>query len=270
MKLSGSNQSVEKTIRIIEMLAMAKEPMRLSEMAKGVGMPPSTVLRMINTLVELGYAYQEEEEPHRYGLTIRFLRIGQMAADHFSIRDVAHPYLIRISRETGESSCLSIEDHYKVRYIDVTEGSGNLITIRQRIGGSGMMHCTGSGKLFLSQYQEEQLDDFIREKGIPGLTSHTLTTKPELMYELESCRRLGYATDDEECEIGMRCIAAPICDSQGKIIAAISISGPISRMTRLRNEKELAPMLCEVADKITQKMVGTRIEKRAEAAASKA
>lgn len=256
MKLTGGNQSVEKTLYIIEALARSSRPMRLSELSKAVDMPSSTVLRMVSTLVDMGYAFQEENDLKRYGLTMRFLYMGQMAAEHISFRDVAHDYLMRLSDELGESGCLSIEDNHRVRYLDVTEGRGNLITIRQRVGGSGSMHCTGSGKLFLTQYTDKQLDDYVANVGLQPLTVHTVTNKKELVYELESCKAKGYAVDDEECEIGMRCVAAPIYDINGKIIAVISISGPVSRMPRLRYETEIAPKICESAARITQVISG--------------
>jgi DNA-binding IclR family transcriptional regulator len=258
LKLSGGNQSVEKTMQIIEMLAKSNEPMRLSRLSREVEMPPSTVLRMLNTLVELGYAYQENEESRRYGLTLRFLHIGQMAAENFSIWNIAHPFLERVSRETGEAGCLAIKEINEVRYIDVINVVNGTLSIRQHIGGSGYLHSTGSGKLFLMQYSEKELDEYIQQ-GLPALTPHTLTTKRELMYELEKCRERGYAIDDQECEIGMCCVAAPLYDASQKVIASLSISGPISRMTKTRYETEIAPLLCKAANSITQLVSGLRL-----------
>ncbi|MDD3409298.1 MAG: IclR family transcriptional regulator [Eubacteriales bacterium] len=255
-KQSKSNQSVEKTIRIIETLANAADPLRLSQIAASVDMPASTVLRMLNTLIECGYAYQETSELKRYGLTMRFAMIGQLIAERFSIRNISHSYLLDLAHRTGESCCLAIDDHGKVRYLDVVEANQSLITIRQRVGGSAMMHCTGSGKLFLSQYSSEQLEAFMKEHNMPALTSHTLTTPEELNYELDSVRRQGFAYDDEECEIGMKCLAGPIYDSKGKIIATLSLSGPISRMSKRRIEMELTPILCDTANQITAAICG--------------
>lgn len=258
MKQTLSNQSVEKTLRIIETLASSPTPMRLSELARQVEMPSCTVLRMVGTLIEQGYAYQEEEGLRRYALTTRFLGIGQMAAEHISIREIAHPYLIRLSSLTGESSCLAISENDAVRYLDVTEGNGSLITIRQRIGGSAPMHCTGSGKLFLMQYSTEKLKNYVSRNGLASLTVHTLTTLEDLQYDLNNCLKRGYALDDEECEIGMRCVATPIRDMQGNVVAALSVSGPISRMTRLRYETEIVPQLLEAAHKTTRLVTGQK------------
>lgn len=224
-KMSKTNQSVEKTMRIVEILARANSPMRLSDIARDAEMPASTTLRMVNTLVECGYAYQEENGSQGYGLTMRFFKIGQQVASHFSIRDLAHPYLVSLAQEAGESCCLAILDHDEVRYLDVVESAKNHVMIRQRVGGSAPLHCTGSGKLFLCQYPPEKLAAFA-SKGLRRLTPHTLTSAEELEYELRVTRERGYAVDNEECEIGMSCLAEPIYDINHKIIAVISLSGP--------------------------------------------
>ncbi len=250
------NQSVGKVLHIVEALAHSPEPMRLSDLARQTQMPACTALRMINTLVEAGYAFQEDNGSHRYGLTLRFLHIGQLAADHMSIRDIAHGFLVSLARETGESCCLSIDDNGVVRYIDVVESMKSHVMIRQRIGGTAMMHCTGSGKVFLWQYDDEKLEQYIMTKGLPEVTVHTITDPKELRYELQRSRSKGYALDDEECEIGMRCLATPIYDAAQHIIATLSLSGPISRMTPMRYELELVPKLRECAENITVRIGG--------------
>lgn len=255
-KSTKLNQSVDKTIRIIETLADAMEPLRLSQIAANVDMPSSTVLRMLATLVDCGYAYQEDLDMKRYGLTMRFMQIGQKIADHFSIREISHPYLVQLARSAGESCCLSIEEEGLVRYIDVVEASQNMITIRQRVGGSASMYCTGSGKLFLAQYSQEKLETYIEQHPLKPLTSHTITALQELCYELDNVKKNGYAVDDEECETGMRCLALPIFDARNKLIAAICLSGPISRMNKLRSEVELVPMMRETCQRIIHKIIG--------------
>ncbi len=251
-KLSKANQSVEKTLQIIEVLANDREPLRLAEISKRVEMPASTVLRMVNTLVEHGYAYQDAQSL-RYGLTLRFAQIGHMISSQLRIRDVVHPYLTELSRVTGESTCLAIEEDMEVIYIDVVDGADGMLKIMQRIGKRAPLHSTGVGKLMLINYPPERLDLLAQEKGLSPLTSHTLTTIQELERELDMIQKQGYAVDDEECELGARCVAAPIYDYENHIVAAISVSGPISRITRKR-VLELAPMVVGAADKISELM----------------
>lgn len=252
------NQSVEKVLQIIEILAQSNDSKRLLDIAKEADMPACTVFRIINTLVKCGYAFQERYGSKRYGLTLRFLYIGQQASSHFRIRDMAHPFLTELSQETGESCCLAIKEDGIVRYLDVVENTRSQIMIRQRIGGTPHMHCTGSGKIFLCEYDSKMLSDFAREKGLPRITANTITTLEELEYDLQGVRTRGYAIDDEECEIGMRCLSVPIRDASGHVIAALSLSGPISRMDFTRCEMELCPKLCEYANVIAEQICGRR------------
>ncbi len=251
-KLSKANQSVEKTLQIIEVLAYEKEPLRLAELAKRVNMPASTVLRMVNTLLEHGYAYQDALTL-RYGLTLRFTQIGHLISGQFSIRDIVHPHLLELSKLSGESSCLAIEEEMEVIYIDVVDGTDGMLKIMQRIGKRAPLHSTGVGKLMLTQYSREMLQQLVQQRGLSCLTPHTLTSIEDLTYELANIKNQGYAVDDEECELGARCVAAPIYNYENKIVAAISVSGPISRMTRKR-VLELAPIVMGFADKISSAM----------------
>lgn len=251
-KLSKANQSVEKTLQIIEVLANDREPLRLAEISKRVEMPASTVLRMVNTLVEHGYAYQDAQSL-RYGLTLRFAQIGHMISSQLRIRDVVHPYLMELSRITGESTCLAIEEDMEVIYIDVVDGADGMLKIMQRIGKRAPLHSTGVGKLMLTNYPPEKLDLLAQERGLSRLTPHTLTSIQDLERELAVIQKQGYAVDDEECELGARCVAAPIYDYENRIVAAISVSGPVSRITRKR-VSELAPMVVDAANKISELM----------------
>ncbi len=256
-KLSKANQSVEKTLQIIEELAYDREPLRLAELSKRVNMPPSTVLRMVNTLLEHGYAYQDPQTL-RYGLTLRFAQIGHMISEQLQIRDVARPYLLELSRTCGESTCLAIEEEMEVIYIDVVDGADGMLKIMQRIGKRAPMHSTGVGKLMLTQYSLEKLNLLAQRRGLSCLTPHTLTSIQELERELDIIRKQGYAVDDEECELGARCVAAPIFNYQDKIVAAISLSGPVSRINRKRI-LDLAPLIVGAANKISATLAYKKI-----------
>ncbi len=249
-KLTKTNQSVEKTLQIIETMASAREPLRLAEIAQQVQMPASTTLRMINTLVQQGYAYQEPNTL-RYGLTLRFTQIGSQVSAQLSIRDIAHPILVKLSKDFKESACLAIEEDMEVIYIDVVDGPDGMLKITQRIGKRAPMHSTGVGKLMLTQYSPEKLARLLERKGLARLTPNTVSTMEDLQKEMELIRQRGYALDDEECELGARCLAAPVRNFEGKIVAAISLSGPISRMN-LKRITEVAPSLMEAANEIAR------------------
>lgn len=248
-----ANHSVDKVLQIIETLAEAREPMRLIDISEKVKMPTSTILRMITSLMERGYAYQDPQTS-RYGLSLRFAQIGYMVLDQFNIRNVVHPYLVNLVRECSESACLAIEQDMRITYLDVVENTDSMIKVRQSIGKYAPMHATGSGKVFLSQFTDDQLDELVARHGLPAYTSYTISSLSMLKKGLENVRAQGFAIDDQECELGVRCIAAPLVNYQNKVVGAISLSGPVSRMSYQRVE-ELSARLCETAAQISSTLL---------------
>lgn len=247
-----ANQSVEKVLQIIETLADGGEPMRLIEIAGRVHMPSSTVLRMLNSLIEHGYAYQEEKSP-RYGLTLRFAQIGNRVLERFDIRNIVHPYLGKLVQKSGETACLAVEQDMHVVYLDVVENPNGVMKIRQAIGKSAPMHATGCGKLMLAQYSHEKLEKYVEQNGLPSFTSYTITSLPALEKALDSVRTQGFALDDQECEIGVRCVAMPLLGYQQKLLAAICLTGPIYRMSYQYIE-EVREMLQEATTEINKQL----------------
>lgn len=228
-KTSG-NQSAEKALHILEYLAEQKEAARLMDIAQAMNMNNSTTLRFLTTLLSAGYVDQEKDTS-RYYLTYKLAALGQKVNENKQLPRIISPYLKEISETLQESVCLAIEQNSQVVYIDVCEGPKQIVKAMQRIGNIAPLHCTGIGKLFLLNYSESELDNFIVSHGLDKYTIHTLTTREALCHELTKTRRRGYATDNEECEIGARCIAFPIYDYSEKIIAGISVTGPSVRIT---------------------------------------
>lgn len=229
-KVQG-NQSAEKAFRILEFLVRQPEPTRLMDIANAVDMNNSTTLRFLTTMVSMGYVAQESDTS-RYYLTYKIVSLGRNVSENKQISRTVSPYLKKISDTLQETVCLAIEQNSQVVYIDMKEGPRQIIKVMQRIGSIAPMHCTGIGKLLLLNYTEPQIDEYIRQKGLRQFTQYTLVTREALMHELNEVRKQGYALDNEECEIGARCIAFPIYDSTDKIIAGISVTGPSSRITQ--------------------------------------
>ncbi len=225
--------------------------MRLQDIAEANHCPSSTALRFLSTLMSMGYVSQSSDK--RYALTLKFALIGKMVASNIDIHSIAHPYLVELVQKCHESACLAIEQNQTVIYADVVNGPDGSLRTTQYIGKSAPMHCTGVGKLMLTNYSEKQIDQFIEAKGLPVFTPNTICSKEHLMIELDKIRRLGYAYDNEECEIGARCIAAPLYDYTGKVIACISISGPVIRINPKRADT-LLPLLLETAQAISEKL----------------
>ncbi len=223
------NQSVEKALAILEYMA-GKSPERLLDMAKELHMNTSTLNRFLLTLKQHGYVAQEEGTD-RYYMTYKICTLGNRINRDKDMRMISKPYLYKIAKTFGESCCLAVEENHKVVYIDIVQTPGNLLRSMQRIGTIAPMYCTGIGKLLLLNYTEEELDQYIKNEGLKPFTQYTITTKERLMEELEQVRISGVAYDNEECEIGARCLAGPVYDAEGRVVAGISVTGPSIRLT---------------------------------------
>ena len=249
-KLSKVNQSIEKTIQIVEVMARGKGPMRLQDVAKKCGMPASTVMRMLNTLQVYGYVNQDPCTQH-YSLSLRFARLGCLVSEQTNMRDVARPFLAELAQRCQETVCLWCEAEMEVECTDVVDGPDGILMVSQRVGARAPLHATGAGKLLLLNYSNQKLNEYIAVKGLRALTPHTLVTREALVNSLEMIRSRGYALEDEERELGARCVAAPVRDYTGKVVAGISISGPVSRLTKERIQV-IIPVVQETANRISK------------------
>lgn len=251
-----SNQSVEKVLQIIETLAMNKGPMRLQDLSQQLGIPNSTAMRFLKTLMQHNYVTQNPES-QRYSLTLKICHVADLAGGQFDIRDVVRPVLKELSTLFGESACLAIEQNLSAVYLDVTEGADSILKVTQRIGKIAPLHCSGVGKALLLNYTEQDIDRLIAEKGLPRLTEHTITGKDQLLAELARIRSSGVSHDLQECELGASCIAAPIYDYTGRVAASISVTGPTSRMTTEKMER-IEPILRQKATELSAQLAYER------------
>ncbi len=252
LKAVKKNLSIGKALQIIEVMAAGGGPMRLQDIAAKVSQPPSTSLRFLNTLMDYGYADQREDNL-QYFLTMKFCRIGDLVCRQVKIRDVVRPYLEELARTVEESTTLSIQQNANVVFIDVVEGPDHLLQTLIRIGKLAPLHCTAAGKCFLMNFEEAQISKVIDQKGIPALTKYTLQTKTALLAEVAKIRKNGYSEENEECEIGVRSVAAPVYDYSGRVIAAISTTGPLNRMTADKL-KTVRGEIMKAAEEISKKL----------------
>lgn len=249
---SGANRSTEKALVILETLARSVEPMRLSEIAQLLDYNQSTTLRFLSALMSSGYVAQEPET-QRYYLTYKISRIANLHNSHQNIPGITHPYLVELSQIFSEFACISVEQQLSMVYIDVANTGDQVLMSRQQVGNTAPMHCTGNGKLILSTYDEKRLTQFIEQVGLRQYTPNTITDGERLRAELADIRRAGFAVDNEECELGIRCIAYPIRDYTGQIIAGLSVTGPVGRMQeeRIRDRK---PEMERIARAISERL----------------
>lgn len=251
-KTTPANQSSEKLLTLIEVLSAQDRPIRLQDLAKLVNMNASTVLRFLTALQNKRYVSQTKDHGYYY-MTHKLCAIANNITMQMDVRKFCTPYLRSISQIFEESANLSIEEDMQVVYIEVINGPHQMLSIRQRIGNIAPMHCTGVGKLMLLDYNDAKINLLISNHGMPRFTENTITTKEALLQELETIRKQGYAFDNEECEIGARCIAVPIRNFTGQIVAGLSVSGPSTRMTDSHIYKNL-PFLLDAAAAVSEKL----------------
>ena len=247
-KLTGGNQSTQKVLSIVECLAERGEPMRLNEISAALGINTSTTLRYLITLIDCGYVLQDPSTA-QYTLTLKLYFLAERIDFSSGIRRAAMPCLKNLSKAFGETAHLSIDQNSTVVYIASAHEGSQIIGATQRIGSAAPLHCTGAGKLFLTQYSDKQISDLIHFHGLPKFTEKTITSREKLMEEIRTVREQGYALDNEECEIGARCVAVPIRGKRGNIEACVSISGPAVRLTDAHIQSKL-PQLMKACDQV--------------------
>lgn len=256
----ASNQTAEKVILVLEALARQNQPTKLIDLSREVDMNTSTLYRFLMALQNTGYVVQHESNG-KYELNLKLCQLADLVKSHFSISNVLHPFVVEASELFHESAHLAQVDRDKIVYVDNVTASSQSLMIRHYIGNTAPMHCTGIGKLFLSEYSSDQLDGYISREGLPSYTEHTFSTRDSLLNELQGIRNCGYSYDNEECEIGVRCIAVPIRDYSSKIVAGLSISGPILRVTDALIQKNLSGLL-DIANRASFNLSYTGLENK--------
>lgn len=228
---SHTNYSSDKLITLIEFMSVQKEPVRLLDLANQLEMPSSTVFRFLNALINRDYV-EQDAETGRYYLTFKLCGISDNIRSNSRLQSICLPRMQELSALTDETVYLCIEYNKMVMYIEAVNGSNKALISQKFIGHIAPMYCTGVGKLMLTNYTDQMLDYYVETKGLPEYCKNTITDVNELKKELIQVKNQGYAYDMEECEVGLCCIAAPIYDYTGSVIAGISISGPSVRMSK--------------------------------------
>lgn len=222
-------KSVSRALDIITLVGSKKGGMGVTEISKQIDINKSSVYRILSTLVQYRYV-EQDTETGRYKLGYKFLEVSSQLLDSIDLRAEAKPYLQELEDETNEVIHLVVFDQGEVVYIEKLEGNETL-RMHSKVGKRAPMHCTSVGKAILAHLSSSIVLDILDRKGMPMHTDKTITNKDEFLQELNKVKQKGYALDLEENEYGITCIAVPIFDHTGKVIAAISISGTTIRMT---------------------------------------
>jgi len=234
--------SAEKTMKILELLA-EKGELSVAEAAKHLDLNRSTCHRFLVTLRELGYVIQNSLSHYR--LSFRIFELGNKVADRLEVRQIAHPYMKELSKLCNETINLGCLENNEIVHLDKIN-STEILRIDPIIGSRVPAYCTGLGKAILAYLPEEELNNFLKSVPIKKMTENTITTKGDLLKEIEGIRKQGFAIDREELSIGLRCVASPVFDYTNYPAYSVSVAGPVSRMTKekITAIKEEVKMVC--------------------------
>ena len=220
--------AVVRAFKVLESLSR-KPSVGLEELSREVGLAKPTVHRFLQTLQELGYARRDETE--RWAMTLKPFTVGSRALDHLDLLAVARPIAEELSEELGETVHMGVLEEDWAVYVLKIE-SKYTIRMYSRVGRRIPLHCTGIGKVLLANATPAGRKALLGSSRLVAFTSKTITTKAALEAELEGIRREGLARDNEEHEEGIHCLAAPVRDREGLVVAALSVSWPDFRYAK--------------------------------------
>jgi DNA-binding IclR family transcriptional regulator len=225
----GNIKVLVKAAAVIDLIASAGTPKSLTALSNELDIAKSTLHGILATLDSIGYI-SKNIETGEYKLGLRLFELGNIISRKLDERRIAEPYMQMLAEKTGETVHLSVLEDGEVLYINKVESSHSIRIITE----SGLrlpVHCSALGKALLSGKNNDEILAILKKKGMAKFTETTITEPDGFIAEIEAVRRKGYASDKQEFMVGLRCVAAPIYDINGKVICALSISGPISRMS---------------------------------------
>ena len=243
-------ESADRVLRVLESFAPHEQYASLSDIADRVGLPKSSVHRLLVTLIGHGFV-DRDPTTRRYRLGIRLFELGSAAIHERGLYSAAQPVLEDLSKATGETCHLAVLSGAEAVYVQKIDGPSSII-MSSRVGGRAPCHATSIGKVLVAWSGDEVLRE-IKSKGLRAKTPSTITTFSEFDDELSRVRRLGYALDMEEFEEGLRCIAAPVRDQSGRVVSALGIAGPRKRFGD-QQIKKLASAVVGAADMLSRNL----------------
>jgi DNA-binding IclR family transcriptional regulator len=223
-----SIQVLARAFGLLDVLASHQDPVSLKELSESTGLHPSTAHRILNDLASGRLVDRPEAGSYRLGM--RLLELGNLVKARLDVRDAALGPMRDLHKLTHQPVNLSVRQGDEIVYIERTYSERSGMQVVRAVGGRAPLHLTSVGKLFLAHDDPQRVRAYATRTGLAGHTRNSLTDLPSLERELAAVRRNAAARDNEELELGVRCMAAGIFDDQGKLVAGLSISAPADRL----------------------------------------
>lgn len=243
-------ESADRVLRILQSFAPHERDVSLGDIARRVELPKSSVHRLLVTLIAHGFV-ERDDSTRRYKLGIKLFELGSAAIHERGLYGAAQPALEELARITGETCHLAVLSGTEAVYVYKVDRPSSIM-MSSRVGGRAPVHATSIGKV-LTAWGSPEVIAQVRKTPMKPSTRHTITSFRAFAEELQKVRANGYALDLEEFEVGLRCIAAPVRDQSDRVIAALGIAGPLSRLEDGRLN-ELVPVVVDAADLLSQNL----------------
>jgi DNA-binding IclR family transcriptional regulator len=223
-------QSLDRAVAVLELLGESDGPLGLADVCERMELHNSTAHRALMVLERTGLIERTPENRFRLGL--KLYELGSRAIEQIDLRARVQPWFRKLSAQVGETVHLGVMQKTSIVYLDKVDPINRRVWLASRVGASNPVHCTAMGKAILAFLPPDAAADIIARIHFTRFTPRTLVTPEALQRSLDRVRRRGYAIDDEEVECGVRCVGAPILNESGRPVAAVSVSGPSSRITQ--------------------------------------
>ena len=241
-------QSLARGLKILNLLADAGHGLSVTELAETLGVDKASASRLVSTLAQYGYV-ERDPATRRFHLGPQVVGLSRSVLARLPLREAARPFLRQLMERTGECAHLAVPAQGKALYVDQVESPATL-RVNAAVGTMNPLHCTALGKALLA------FGGLPLPAVLEAFTPRTITDPETLGRHLEEVRRLGYAVDDEEFDPGVRCIAAPVFDFEGRLAGSMGISGPSTRITPERLPA-LAAVVVEIGRALSERMAFT-------------
>ena len=243
-------RAVERALLILNCFDDQHSERGISEISQAVGLHKATAHRLVTTLVNYNFL-ERVEDGQKYRLGMALADLGMKVVRQTDLREEALPFMKKLNQQFDETCDLSIFDNWQVYYIEVLPSS-HALNIAATVGQGLPAYCTASGKVFLANLNTDELEDYL-EKPLKPLTEKTITSPAELKRQLDEVRQDGFATDNEETEIGIRAISVPIFGRKNNVVAAIGIPSPTSRLSQ-EGLQNMTAALKDAAEQISARL----------------
>lgn len=245
-------QAVSHALDLLEQFHGETDELGVTELSKRLKLHKNNVFRLLATLESRGYI-EQNKVTENYRLGLKTLELGQTFIRQMGLLRQSKPVLESLVRQCNETTYVAILKDCNIIYLDSVE-TDMTVRVVPRVGSRLPAYCTAAGKIQLAYMSDEELENYLPVKELKRYTENTITDRDVLKKHLREIAEQGYAVDNEELDVGVRCVSAPIRDYTRRIIGAVSISGPSMRFSDDRMTKELTPLVKRAAEEISAKL----------------